>query len=305
MDVIYKRVYTMAEKSNKKFMLLSAVGILMVIDAHSWGAISLFGSFMPPNSFFMPLFVFIAGYFNKVDAETKLFDYVKHKAKRLFIPYIYVSLIVLIFEVVIRLVRDEGLNYSAKQIGMALKRFFTDGYIVDLSFPMWFVPALFVTEFVYASMKHYISRIFRWNSYFAMIVFSLINIGIVFASKAVKGSGVPDGLLLLFKCLFFMVFIELGVLYKNVLEEKLKRVNQLALIMLLLLINMIRTMIMPQAYDIAFNGLATMSGFTSPYAVTPLISSIIGILFWITVIDLIGNPLYNNAIMNYISDNTF
>ena len=47
-------------KSNKKFMLLSAIGIFMVVDHHTWTALNLFGDFIPYNSFFMPMFVFIS-----------------------------------------------------------------------------------------------------------------------------------------------------------------------------------------------------------------------------------------------------
>ncbi len=59
-------------KSNKKFMLLSAIGILMVVDHHTWITFNLFGDFIPYNSFFMPMFVFISGYFNKVNDSTDL-----------------------------------------------------------------------------------------------------------------------------------------------------------------------------------------------------------------------------------------
>ena len=46
-------------KSNKKFMVLSALCIFMVVDHHTFTAFNLFGDFIPYNSFFMPLFVFI------------------------------------------------------------------------------------------------------------------------------------------------------------------------------------------------------------------------------------------------------
>ena len=68
---------------------------------------------------------------------------------------------------------------------------------------------------------------------------------------------------------------------------------------------MIRIMIMPAEYDIAFDSLATLTGFTSPYAVTPLISGIVGILFWTEVVDLIGKPLQESRFVNFMSCNTF
>ena len=60
------------DKSNKKFMLLSAIGIFMVVDSHTFTAFNILGDFLPYNSFFMPMFVFISGYFNKVNNSTNL-----------------------------------------------------------------------------------------------------------------------------------------------------------------------------------------------------------------------------------------
>jgi fucose 4-O-acetylase-like acetyltransferase len=97
----------------------------------------------------------------------------------------------------------------------------------------------------------------------------------------------------------------MGIFYRDVLEEKLKKVNPLLLLTFLLLINMTRIIILPSESDIAFRDLSTLTGFTSPYPITPLISSIIGILFWLEIVELIGQPLYENRIINYISENTF
>ena len=73
-------------KSNKKFMILSAIGIFMVVDSHTFTCFNILGNFMPYNSFFMPMFVFISGYFNKVDSSTNLRTYLIKKIKSLIIP---------------------------------------------------------------------------------------------------------------------------------------------------------------------------------------------------------------------------
>ena len=55
-----------ASKTNKKFMLLSFFGIIMVVSGHCLNGgnpIRLFDNFFPINSFFMPMFIFISGYF--------------------------------------------------------------------------------------------------------------------------------------------------------------------------------------------------------------------------------------------------
>ena len=71
----------MARKTNKKFMVLSALGIIMVVDLHCGISLNLLNSIIPYESFFMPLFVFISGYFNKVNEKTDLSTYFKKKCK--------------------------------------------------------------------------------------------------------------------------------------------------------------------------------------------------------------------------------
>ncbi|MBR4413454.1 MAG: acyltransferase family protein, partial [Lachnospiraceae bacterium] len=88
----------MRSKSNKKFMVLSAIGIFMVVDHHTFTAMNLFGDFIPYNSFFMPMFVFVSGYFNKVDSDTKLLTYTWKKIKSLLFPYIGISALVLVIQ---------------------------------------------------------------------------------------------------------------------------------------------------------------------------------------------------------------
>ena len=80
-------------KSNKKFMLLSAISIFMVVDHHTFTALNILGDFIPYNSFFMPMFVFISGYFNKVDGDSKLLPYFGKKVKTLLLPYLGITLI--------------------------------------------------------------------------------------------------------------------------------------------------------------------------------------------------------------------
>ena len=79
---------SLPKKTNKKFMVLSAIGIIMVVDLHSNFALNLFNSSVPYTSFFMPMFVFISGYFNKVDDKTDLKAYVRKKIRSLLVPYI-------------------------------------------------------------------------------------------------------------------------------------------------------------------------------------------------------------------------
>lgn len=114
--------------------------------------------------------------------------------------------------------------------------------------------------------------------------------------------------LLPMKVLFMLPFLELGIIYKNFLEEKHAKMSgglKAGLLLLLLVINAIRTTYLPSAYDVAFDSIDELAGFTSPFFVTPLLSSVIGILFWLTITDLIAKPLSDSRFVNFMSCNTF
>ena len=288
-------------KENKKFMILSAIGIIMVVDSHTWGTSDIFGTFFPFNSFFMPMFVFTSGYFNRVDRKTDLWKYTKRKFLTLLLPFIVVSILALIIEWLIMCFKLEAIQPFMLDYKLhAMLNTFTSGEITTIALPMWFAPMLFSVQLVYAIMKKFLSRI--WNSKIMLVLFIAAHIWVVWYAK---GHEVTEQLLLPLKVLFFLPFMEMGILYRDILEEKIKKANHLLLLTILLLINMVRIMIMPNEYDIAFDSIATLTGFTSPYAVTPLISAVVGILFWTEIVDLIGKPFYNSKIVNAISENTF
>ncbi|MBP5379186.1 MAG: acyltransferase family protein [Ruminococcus sp.] len=288
-------------KSNKKFMILSAIGIIMVVDSHTWGTFNIFANYFPFNSFFMPMFVFISGYFNKVDKNTNLWKYTKRKFMTLLLPYLVVSALALIIEWLILCLKTEAMQpFMLEYKARAMLNTFTTGEITTIALPMWFAPMMFTVQIVYGIMKKFLSGI--WNSKIVLVPFIAMNIFVVWYAKS---NAVPDYMLLLFKVMFFLPFMEMGVLYREELEEKLQKANHLLLMFILLLINTVRVFFMPNEYDLAFDSLATLTEFNSPYAVTPMISAVVGMLFWLEVVDLIGKPFYNSKVVNAISENTF
>ena len=293
-------------KSNKKFMLLSALGIFMVVDHHTWITFNLFGDFIPYNSFFMPMFVFISGYFNKVDSSTNLWTYLRKKIKTLLVPYIGISLCVFLIQQLINWFKlGEAPSVPSWYLSYVLERVITNGSFASIAAPMWFVIALFASLMVYALLKKLLCRV--WNRWVMLAVFCCFHVLAVYLSKTLQPDSISYFLLPL-KVLFFLPFIEMGIIYRERLEQKhtcLSGGRKIALLFILLLINMVRTMYLPNAYDVAFDGLAELAEFTSPYYITPLVSSLVGILFWLTLVDLIGKPVYESRFVNYMSCNTF
>ena len=294
-------------KSNKKFMILSAIGIFMVVDQHTFMCFNILRDFLPYNSYYMPMFVFISGYFNKVDSSTKLWSYFIKKVRTLLVPYTGISLIVFGFQQLINLIKlgDERVPLPHGFFSYFLDRIVTVGSFGTIVEPMWFVISLFVTLMVYAILKKFLHRI--WNSYVMLALFAGLHIFVVYFVKSV-GSESLTYLLVPLKCLFLIPFLEMGVIYRDHLEKKhagLPAGLKIGLMYALLVINAVRTFYMPNPYDLAFDSIGDLSGFTSPYYVTPLVSSIVGILFWLTFVDLIAKPVGESRFVNYMSCNTF
>ena len=287
-------------------MLLSAIGIFMVVDHHTFTAVNILGDYLPYNSFFMPMFVFISGYFNNVDSSTNLLKYIWKKIKGLLIPYIGLSIFAFLLEQLIYMIKlQEVPEIPSWYLSYVLERIVTVGSFGSIAIPMWFVIALFATLIVYSVIKRILSKI--WISYVMLPVFTGLHILSIFMANNMNEDYLPYFLVLL-KVMFFLPFIETGIIYREHLEKKHSAMPvgcKIGLLFGLLIINAIRTMCLPEPYDIAFDSIDEMAGFTSPVIVTPLISSIIGILFWLTVTDLIGKPLYDSKFINYMSCNTF
>ena len=287
-------------------MLLSAIGIFMVVDHHTFTALNLFGDFIPYNSFFMPMFMFISGYFNKVDSNTALLPYFGRKMRTLLLPYAGLGLTAFVLHQLMNLLKTGSyVPLPSGYLLYILERVVTSGSPFPLVTPMWFVITLFSVLIVYALLKKCLGKI--WNSYVMFAIFCVLHIAVVYVAKTLQ----PEYLhwfLIPLKVLFFLPFLEIGIIYRDHLEKKhtdLAGGWKIGILFILLILNMVRTMYLPTAYDVAFDSLDELAGFTSPYIITPLISSVVGILFWLTLVDLIGKPVFESRFVNYMSCNTF
>ena len=252
------------------------------------------------------MFVFISGYFNKVDSSTNLWTYLRRKIRTLLVPYAGISLCVFLLQQLINWIKlGEVPSVPSWYLSYALERVVTVGSFAPIAEPMWFVISLFASLIVYALLRKFLDRI--WNSYVMFGIFCCLHILVVYLAQTIQLDSVAY-LLVPLKVLFFLPFIELGVIYRDHLEKKHEGLSggwKIALLFALLLLNMARTMYLPASYDVAFDALGELSGFTSPYIVTPLVSSLVGILFWLTLVDLAGKPLGESRFVNYMSCNTF
>lgn len=288
----------MSRKSNKVFMIFSALCILFVVDAHAGSPLGILTNFFPYNSFFMPAFCFISGYFFKQEKLNDYGTFILYKVKRLLIPFFFWNIIYGLF---VNILKYFGIIYYGEMISLktVFIRPFLDCTMFQYNNPAWFVPALFSVIVIYSFFRKSLS--FCWNEYVISMIFVLFGIVCVFCSR--KGYYSNPVMLFVLKTGFLMQFYQLGYLFKVCLEKVYRKIPDRWLLMVPILINTICIYISEN--KIYFNDLASMSGFLTDYYIFPFLTSISGILFWIKISELLVPILADNKVVNFVSDNTW
>ncbi len=260
-------------------MILSALAIVFVVDAHAWSPLAIFTQFFPYNSFFMPMFVFISGYFFNIKYLDKPLVYCKKKFIKLIVPY---CLIMTLFFYLMRIVTlVTPITYTSQ-----------------ITMPSWFVPALFGVNISWFLFRFILKK--WWNEYVATIVFCIVGTVCVYLSR--QGLNKTEWLPVI-KVGFLLQFYQIGVLYRSKIQQYFEKIPTVIIVMLTISINSIlQYLTMNKIY---FNNIHTMSGFLTDIYVLPLITSITGISFWLAISKKLESALGENKLVNYISNHTF
>lgn len=291
-------MYTMAQKSNKNFMILSALGILFVVDAHAWSPLGLMTNFFPYNSFFMPMFCFISGYFFRPEKLSSFGPFILHKAKTLLLPFFIWNIL---YGILVTILRSAGaITYGAPiSFYTIFIQPFLDCNMFQFNFPAWFVPALFLVILIYSLIRKVLFRL--WNEILMFIIFALIGTACVHFSR--MGYNTNPYFLPLLKAGFLIQFYQLGRLFQTHLEKLYSKLPTLLVLTLPIVINTI--LIYKTNDQIYFNDIATMAGFLTQFDFLPLLTSITGICFWLKISEMLVPIFGNNRIVNFISNNTW
>ena len=218
------------EKSNKKMMLLSAFGILFVLDDHVGSPIGLFTNIFPYNSFYMPMFVFSSGYFFKVKRIENFCKYLFDKMKHFLLPFILYNVAYLIVSLFLQSFgivwfKNSGI-FNVKDFFISV---FTTGTPVDICSSLWFVMVLFAVVITYAVLRKIIPV---WNDWIWFIVFVTIGGGCVYIAH----NRLFNPLFLLFvKLGFFIQFYQFGILYRRFIEKFEKKYGLIILLSCILI----------------------------------------------------------------------
>lgn len=287
------------QKNNKAFMILSALGIRFVIDAHVVNGMSFFTQIFPYDSFFMPMFIFISGYFfneKHVASFRTLLNYIKNKAKKLLLPYFF---FIVLYGLLTTFLRELGLiTFGKLTLPELLNNVLFYGISFEFNDPSWFVQILFCVCVLYAILRKLFKPV--WNDIAVLAITVLVGAAAVYFSKTEFLS--PETVMLL-KLMFFTQFYQLGYVFKKYLENIFDKINALYLCAAAICINLF--LIALYGNNIAFPSCTFMAGFHTQNYFLPFITSVTGTLFWLKISKVLVSVLGENRLVNYISDNTF
>ena len=286
-------------KSNKAFMILSALGIMGVVNTHFGQPVEFLTDIFPYDSYVMPMFTFISGYFfneSYCGSWKQITRYVLRKARKLLLPFLGW---VVFYEVLSGILFNAGIwNIPALSPRDVIYGLLTSGITSAFNSPAWFAPLLFVLCIGYSILRLLFRRV--WNEHVAMVL--LIAVGCGGIALARSDFNVPLHLMIL-KVLFFLQFLHLGFYFHKFLESGFDRCNSILVCIASVLINL--TLIAHYGNAIKFPICSVMGGFSSDNLLLPLVTSITGIAFWLKVSKSLVPLLGQSKLVNYISDNTF
>lgn len=291
------------EKINYQFKILSALGIIFVICGHYGSNIFSIGNLFPYDTFHMPLFIFISGYFYKELNHSSISNVIKYTRKKLFhlmIPYwiwncIYGA---------VALFLDHNTIwpfYISQEIAFSLDTLFIkpfqlgNGFIYNVA--AWFVGALFLVEFSNCLCKYLFSYLkIDAEIFYGIIFFSTGYLAI----KLSQSSWEHSWKIAITRTMYLLMWYEFGIIYHKYLEKRFSKMNLFMNQLILLIIASIIIMFLGE------NRSAVV--YISRYpdsAIITIIRALIGILFWLNVSKALVPLLQNNTIVMYISNHTF
>lgn len=280
---------------NQIFNYLYALAIMMVIDDHMSTRIGFLSSIFPYNSFYMPLFVFISGYFYK---KRGVLENIKHKVKKLLIPYLIWNVVAALLAVLLD--HTLGIDWIKKvSIKDGLIKIFTTGSLTSLNGAAWFVIMLFWVSIIY-SLINFKLKDSKIIDIISTIFYTLLGFGSLYL--CMKGySSKSIWWLFGLKISFYIQFFHLGYMFNKYIEKPLSEYNKLIVCGICVLINVV--LICIYGDNINFIATSSMRYFNSWYL--PLITSVTGIIFYYELMSFLSSKIGQNKVIDFISRNTF
>lgn len=168
------------QKSNPQFALLSVIAIVLVVMGHTAVGIGTLEWMFNYDSFHMPLFVFISGYFASQCGKNKTLDSLKatfkKAVKRLVIPFFIWNFLYGSFSLIInRILGIEWCNASDFWYTLLIRPFTYGNIFFGFNAPSWFLLMLFEVK-VIDSVLEFVLRRTRYADRISVIICLLIAV---------------------------------------------------------------------------------------------------------------------------------
>ena len=257
---------------NKKFRILSAIGIILVVAGHLGYPVFDMGGWFPYYSFHVFIFLFVSGYFYKPESEQQIGRYLLKKCKKLLLPYFAWNVIYGVFAA---LLHTAGFSIGQKlSLYTLLVAPFEGGHQFMYNFPAWFVPVLFLIEAINVCARKVLSLLKLNNEW--LIFVTCLLMGMITVWLAIRGSvwgfyKIPG------RILFMLPGFQLGRLY----QAKLKQYDKLPSGFYFMLLIGLQIAISAGSGGLAFSAVWVSSFANGP--VIPYLTVATGIFFWLRV----------------------
>jgi len=280
-----------------RFKILYAIGMILVVNGHAYGGISILEDWFHFNGSHLALFTFSSGYFYKSSSEKSVNKYVLKKIKTLIIPlYIYN----IIYGLIVLASRAKGFaiggDFTPYNIFVAP---ITNGHQFGYNLGGWYIIPLFMVEIFNVLFRKLLNKLHNNISEWFFFITSLL-LGITGNQLACIGY-YNDLWLVLVRMLYFVPFYALGILYKKKLEQIDRKI--------------------PSFYYFSFVFAAKLvviylCGKSPAYVpswcknfnngpIMPIIVGFLGIALWLRIAIILTPAIGKSKWVNIIADNTY
>lgn len=294
---MHKNVYF---NGNYQFRLLISLGMLFVLCTHYGSNVLTFGGIFDYDTFQIPLFIFISGYFYKEKNSSsilELLSYIKKKFYYLVVPYYLWNF----FYFIVCYFLSKFTKFIFLPQSISFSRLLLDplqlagGYSFNLA--AWFLMTLFFCQVVYAVLLYFFKR-FRYkyiSLFFVFIYFSYFSVEMTNSdwSSVWKIS--------ILRVMFLLIFFYLGNIYRIFIEKYDKYLNSLYILGGVIVIKIIIIYFYGNLVPICFS-------MEFPKSVSPfcfIFSSILGIYFWLKISQIAVSKFDNSIFVNFMGQHTY
>lgn len=288
-------------KIDYRFKIIYCIGILSVIASHCGGKGSIelnIQGWFNYGSFHMPLFMFAAGYFFKGKNVKRAISYIKKKFIRLIVPIYYYNLF---YGFYIQLLKKKGFNINSNPLS------FKNIIIEPLNGrgsrninPSWFSSTLFFVEsynIIKRKIIFYFNKSIHESFYFIIDLF-FSYYSVIFSNK---GYNKLNPHIYILRFMHLNIYYQLGIIYNKHLEFIVKKIRND--------IYFVNIFILKLYFHLYYSNQPCFyygaSQFYNYSPSTVIIISILGILFWLRISEILLPSIGNSFYVNIFADNTF